>query len=399
MSEPWESVYSSPDTSVCPDCISDPFLRGTVEDSLEEDRQCSYCGASPAATIDVVLDMITETIGADYTDPANVLPYESAEGGYQGYVQDGMELVYELSPWTDNEELLEDAASAFAGTAWCEANYFSLGAFDVLRYGWEGFVEQVKHQTRYLFLEELGSNDPYEREEVPPPGRMLSALAKLIREHCNFRILDASSPIFRVRVHSDVDRLDTVQELGSPPLEYARHSNRMSPAGISMFYGALDMETAIIETFDPTQASGKAITLGIFKGVKPLLLLDFTDLPSVPGDFDENNRHLRAPIAFLHAFVTDLTKPVSRDGYEHVDYVPTQVVTEFVRHRLRGPEDQSINGIAYQSSRDGGRIAVVIFADAEACGPRDDIPIWGTEPILKLVEIRRVSPANFAHLW
>jgi hypothetical protein len=47
-----------------------------------------------------------------------------------------------------------------------------------------------------------------------------------------------------------------------------------------------------------------------------------------PSLFDEQRRHLRAGLSFLHDFAADLAKPIEKDGREHIEYVPTQIVTE-----------------------------------------------------------------------
>ena len=41
----------------------------------------------------------------------------------------------------------------------------------------------------------------------------------------------------------------------------------------------------------------------------------------------ERRRHLRAALSFLRGFVEDLAKPIKKDGREHIEYVPTQIVT------------------------------------------------------------------------
>lgn len=159
-----------------------------------------------------------------------------------------------------------------------------------------------------------------------------------------------------------------------------------------MFYGALDEQTAILETFEESAGAGKELTIAVFKPDRTLRLLDLTDLPMAPSQFDEENWHLRKPIAFLRGFVADLRKPTSRDGMEHVDYVPTQVVTEYVRHRLRWVDGQPVDGIAFQSSRPGGRTSVVLFADRAACGPRPDRKSWEPDPLVSLDGYRVAKP-------
>jgi hypothetical protein len=65
-------------------------------------------------------------------------------------------------------------------------------------------------------------------------------------------------------------------------------------------------------------------------------------------DGDEQNLY-RAATGFLHEFTDDLTKPIAKDGREHIEYVPPQVVTEYVRYRLQQHVGRPVHGILYRS--------------------------------------------------
>jgi len=77
---------------------------------------------------------------------------------------------------------------------------------------------------------------------------------------------------------------------------------------------------------------------------------------------------------FLHGFRRDLLKPIERDGREHVEYVPTQVVTEYLRLAYRLPEEGEprLDGLMFTSTRDGGT-NVVLFVGPDACGSTDTL--------------------------
>lgn len=131
------------------------------------------------------------------------------------------------------------------------------------------------------------------------------------------------------------ERPATAAELGTAPREFANYPNRMSPAGIPMFYGAFDEPTAVIETYDPSRTGDREIALARFATLRPLRVLDLTALPEMPSQFDPSNRGKRLPLKFLRSFGREIARPVARDDGAHTEYVPTQIVTEFVRHRLR----------------------------------------------------------------
>ena len=141
----------------------------------------------------------------------------------------------------------------------------------------------------------------------------------------------------------------------------------MSPAGIPMFYGAFDSETAIVETTSGKDVTGQIATTGVFKNVKTLKILDLTTLPEVPSLFDESRNYLRSILIFMREFVRDLSRPISKDGMVHIDYVPTQMFTEYIRYVHQDINGDNINGIIYPSSQKAGGKAIVLFLENKNC--------------------------------
>ena len=137
----------------------------------------------------------------------------------------------------------------------------------------------------------------------------------------------------------------------------------MSPPGIVMTYVADDQNTALAET-----ASGPGtFAIGTFVTERDALILDLTNLPAVPSMFTELSDTMeydpRPRVAFLHNISREISRPIARDDRIHIEYVPTQVVTEYVRTSVV-IEGRSIDGIRYRSSRRGAETAIVLFADA-----------------------------------
>ena len=134
-----------------------------------------------------------------------------------------------------------------------------------------------------------------------------------------------------------------------------------------MFYGADNEKTAFVETFEPSAKKEKAMSFATFRSTRPLRLLDLARIPSIPSLFDETRYDDRMSLIFLHGFKRDAVKPVVRDGSEHYEYVPTQIVAEFFRHvfALRG--GNRLDGIRFQSSRPGGTICYSLFLGADDC--------------------------------
>jgi len=209
-----------------------------------------------------------------------------------------------------------------------------------------------KFRRLSLFL--LKKNKPYE---------ILDEIGVLVNDLHLIKTLPENSVFVRVRCHEEGEKLSDVKALGPPPVDKANNSNRMSPAGIPMFYGSIDQETALAETYDKRPYA----TIAKFKTLKSFKVLDLTELASIPSLFDNELRWLRPGIIFLHSFLEDFTKPIERDGREHIEYVPTQIVTEFFRRIFLDEEGDPIKGIIYPSAREIGGKSCVLFFQSEDC--------------------------------
>jgi hypothetical protein len=141
----------------------------------------------------------------------------------------------------------------------------------------------------------------------------------------------------------------------------------MSPAGIPMFYGAADECTAIAETYIAKAGRKAVATVGKFETARDFIILDLTKLPPVPSAYDQRLRHLRSGIAFLKEFVETLIQPITKNGRERIDYVPTQIVTEYFRCVHKTSSGDPINGILYRSSKDARGICCVLFFENDKC--------------------------------
>lgn len=374
--EQLERGYTAPaDRFVCQACLTDPCLSEIVRAACE-DVCCSYCdGGTSAAHISVLIEEVMDAIREDFDNPGNELPYDGKEGGWQGTVYDNYEILDQLDHWTNRDDLVADVAAALSEQEWCRRDYFGLDKFEVLNYGWETFKQQVIHRTRYLFMtSSRGSR--YEDRGSIRPARMLKRLGELFCEHRMFRTIDSGTNFVRARLTKRCELPSTAEELGTPDERSARYSNRMSPAGIPMFYAALHKKTAIAETLDSIDGNLNelVISLATFRTSRSLMFLDLVKLPEQPSCFDRENRHTIKTIRFLWNLRDDLTKPIEKDGREHIEYVPTQVITEYIRHQVKYGEKKKrqIDGIIYPSAKDRGGTSVVIFAESKNCGPCTD---------------------------
>ncbi len=380
---------------ICADCIGDYAIKDFIVEHVAH-HECNYCENESkeliaASAIDVVT-FIAEGICREWA------PIEDISGRNDGE--------WDLPP-TDSDDLLfsialecqddffSDLIDAFSQNQWCDRYSYSSRKEDNLYYGWQNFCEQVKHQSRYVFFRIDDVPDKFDHGTIPA-SKMLDVLAGVIQEQGLISVIPSGRSIYRTRIHDPAENASSASELGSPPVDKCTYSNRMSPAGIPMFYGASDPKTAILETYEET-ADAKAATCGEFKTNRELRVLDLTDLPDVPSLFDEDKRHLRPAIKFLQGFVDDVSKPIHKDERSHIEYVPTQALAEFFRHIYRDEEGNALDGIMYSSSKNPDGINYVLFAENEHCcdkGGESPSGFMVVEPWLVLESVEGFDPVK-----
>jgi transcription elongation factor Elf1 len=388
-----QGYYSLSNKYTCNNCMYTTSLKSYIKKHGQEGT-CSYCKKKRKFTIDVndLLGHILSSIYTEWGDPANEgLPYETREGGWQfGVVYDTYEL-FELLGIDCNEKLYCDIQSSIHDGEWCAKNPYSLSYDQSLLYGWNGFVKFVLNKSRYFFLKaENESYDKYQHDEIDPIA-ILDLLGDIIKELNLVTKITSNTNIYRVRVVNPNIQLNKASDLGPPPNELSTMANRMSPVGISMFYGGFKRKTAIAETYVDTTDPKIAVT-GLFRPCKELTLIDLSIDLGIPDIFDENPPLHKQKVQFLKGFINDFTKPIERTDKAHIDYVPTQIITEFFRLVFKFDDNTCPDGIIYPSSKIKGEKALVIFADSSQCIDKN------TEfnPTHKLVlhKVTRYDPKN-----
>lgn len=144
----------------------------------------------------------------------------------------------------------------------------------------------------------------------------------------------------------------------------------MSAEGISTFYGANTVETAIEEIKDPSKTHA---TVAIFENLHDMQILDLTKVNKIffPSLFDEEQRENREPILFLKELTKQLIRPI--EELKAIEYIPTQIVAEYF-HFLYKHRNKGIDGIAYKSSKTKDGICYVLFYNQEQCLPSTNTP-------------------------
>jgi hypothetical protein len=311
------------------------------------------------------MEHIEESIESEWTDPANELPYETAEGGYQGEWCQSDDLFWTLGEEIGVDEFVADVIAAFGDRAWCRRDYFASSEDEALGFSWERFAEVVKYRSRYVFMLLPGDNEFAEHHEVEP-ARMLSKIGQLVVDAYLIAQIPAATVLYRARPHGRRQRFSTAADLGPPPASASR-AGRMNPVGIPLFYGALDFETALAEVRDRATVTA---TVGRFTTTSAVDVVDLAHLPDVPSIFDAERRHLRPPLRFLHRFgdiVSEAVNRPPRSEQESVEYVPTQIVTDYFRNAFALEHDRPVSGLLYRSARNGAGTCCALFVDRDAC--------------------------------
>jgi hypothetical protein len=348
---------------VCDRCVGEAFLAQYVRDNAVAKR-CDFCDSSSRSPIasdaDNVMDLIGAGLHAEWSHPVQMMGRVDGE-----WVGDTFELddVLSDSGLEPSDAFRERIADAFTDELWCEADPYGLPPHQVLGYGWERFAEHVKYHTRYVFLLEEPSE--FESHDEIHPGQMLYRLREVVAESGIVHSLSKGTRFVRGRDHDESERPQSGRELGTPSPEKARKSNRMSPAGIPLFYGAADSATAVAEM---SHSARPLVTLAEFVTTRDLRVVDLSRIPEVPSLFNETQAYRRPSLLFLHDFAEAISQPIVDDDREHIDYVPTQVVTDYLRRVFRDADGSPIDGLLYRSSRHEGGECCVLFVSNEECG-------------------------------
>lgn len=351
------------DTCICAKCLSDEDLQQWIEDQ-DGDYGCDVCGQKDARTtkLDELASYMRDCLCQFYGFAVNQLPYESREGGYQGWHCDTFDLLFDHIgidlPRDRKDFLRHELPDRISEETWCEYDWLSLDLDEALKYGWEKFCQITMHQRRFFF-HKIG--EPDDREDFTPEA-LLGEIAVLAGEFGLIVPLSEGTHLYRAR--PGAMNMKTAEELGPPPENEATQSNRMNPPGIPMFYSAEDDVTAIEEVWEKPGSLGKFVTR------REAWILDLSDLPSIPGIFSGVQRRDRLGLVFLHGFTEAIISPVARDDRAHVDYVPSQIVTEYFR---ANPIDRiTLDGIRYPSVAHPGGRNVVLFGTQENVGETGD---------------------------
>lgn len=362
------------DKSVCADHFDSTYLQNYINENGTSGK-CNYCGKhGTVLSMPDFIGLVRRKIESEFDDVDEAgLPTE------RSYFDDDEEKIPELKRfytapsdakcYEDTSEVLEDIdllpepealyndlLEALPNHAWISSDPFIISRDKELSLQWNNFAEMVKHRQRFTFWtrdEFSGVQSEYDNCLMD----ILHELGSLIHEADLCKTLDASELLFRARP-IEKDTPLTFKEIPSSPDSKASQ-NRMSPAGISMFYGSFDEETARLETSSNHDGKGRFL-IGRFHAKNPLLILDLTKIPKPL--FWEQGQDYREQLIFLNTFSREISKPIDKKDNNYIEYVPTQVFTEYLRFVFKYYGKESLDGLKYRSSINN-RPCIVLFCN------------------------------------
>ncbi|MAL16849.1 MAG: hypothetical protein CL670_07325 [Balneola sp.] len=372
--ESMERGWNEPDTFVCESCIEDEFLSKVVGEKATSEY-CSYCdnrieGAMVAALADV-MPSIAGAMFNYFGEPGEAgLPRDSGAWVMEDRITDTYEALLTLGLSVD-EELMDDICNSFTNDAWVPAvdgSWLGEHEHEVLSYSWSNFTESAKHISRYfIFQKKQEKDNDVTYRPTYTPKQVLNRIGEIIVELSLWKELPANTTFYRVRKKEGDYDLSKFTDIGPPPRNLAT-AGRMNPAGISYGYFSNNETTAILEMNDTTPST---YVVGKFELREPMIVVDLTDLPPLPSIFENDKSSKLNALIFLKSFVEAISTPVTKDGREHIDYVPSQIVSEFFAQVLLIDDDKKIDATIYPSSIDKGHTNLVIFPKHNINGQDD----------------------------
>lgn len=346
----WEQEqrgWRDPKKWVCQRCVGDdPYLKLLVRRNSGQEV-CSYCNSNrrKAAPLSALMDALLRGIKYSYNDEANAgCPYDREFSIEYKSSLDMLAEVLDAQGLNWPNQLVADVSNALANTGWVEApdgNWMGAYHHERLHWSWRSFAYAVKHYSRFHFQ----SNKCSRRhgDDLIGAHEMLPFLGSLVRRHYLVQVLPKTTVLYRVRP----DGLPYSPEAqGAPPKEKAT-AGRMNPAGISYLYLAFDEKTARLEKRGTQEE--QSVTVSRWSPERDLHVIDLTRYFECPSVFSEQRAKYEI-VQFLYAFINEISEPVEYDGREHIDYAPTQVVSEYFAQVFRYGNGKRVDGLIYSSA-------------------------------------------------
>jgi hypothetical protein len=352
------------DGGVCLQHITDSCLSQRLEEFVTE-HDCALCGtarsseenASFAVSLEKLMDAVVETVRHFYAEAEAVLPWDSEDGVLVGPQIDTRDVIEDIADGAFDDAYLDSIIQLISSvigyqTTW--TSWFAAADTGGLDYAWEQFAQTAMHQSRMV----VGMGSPND-----PPARLARFLESVLLYATSdlglIKQLPPGTGFYRGRLCEDPDLLKRhSDDLGPAPPKKAT-ANRMSPAGVALFYASGDAQTAIAEI--ACHGVEPLAVVGEFTNTRELRILDLTHSPAPISPFCLEKREHARMGRFLSSFVRYIAAPVIPDGRQHVEYAPTQLLTEY----LRWVPEPKLDGIALPSAQTENCTYVLFFSRSD----------------------------------
>lgn len=358
-----ERGYADNDNTVCMHCIGNKNLQQFISKNGTM-SYCHYCNKPrKVVTLSDLMKPIMSGIDFSYERAVDCMGVDCGE--YVGNTYSTYELIFE-ELWDElsieNSDILTDIVDAMNDDIWCEKNPYADKEYDKEFFSWRSFCELVKRNIRYVFYKSTEKDDIYGKNPVD----ILEILGEHVEQLQLTKVYSTTNRyygrIYRGRMHSSNEDLSLTKDFGPPPYEYAA-SNRMSAEGIPLFYGAYDEDTVLSEIYNERD---ECASVASFNLKRPLVLLNLGRISDMklPSVFNEADREKRSALMFLKKFAEDIARPI--DENPNIEYIPTQIVTEYFRHIFVTRDNKRLDGIIYSSAKNPGQKCVALFMTQES---------------------------------
>jgi hypothetical protein len=338
---------------LCADCVDDEYIRVHILSKGVPGKHCSYCNRE-ARTMPL-MDLVTrceEVFSNFYEGTA-----EEDKVVHFNYPADGDPIEDCLEELLgDNSELIDDLRTVLLTRIDSETPedadpYYNRKSRleGRIGYQWQKMSESLKYEARLVNPEAIKVLD--------------SVFGDILTDETEegFDVFVNAGPslalnkLYRARVFQSDDALESAmahpeRELGPHPKGKGR-AGRMNAAGVSVFYGATDVEVALAEVRPPV---GSRVLVGQFSITRNLRLVNLDELARIKPNsklslFNPEAVRQYSRRDFLANLTHRLTQPVMPE-MEDQSYIITQVIADY----LATNKELDVDGIFFKSAQVSG---------------------------------------------
>jgi len=362
------------DKYICFYCVGENYLKLEIERQGEV-INCSYCNNKKqyGYSLSDFAERIDNAFAQHYVLSPDSPPDDWSSYLYRnsGWEPRGMPIVEAIQEAADVSELIatdvqellahkhydHEAAKDDQQNPFEEDSFYDEKDIDDVEWQdlWAGFEFTLKNNSRFFnnknesilqaIFEGIETLNTRDRKPVVRSIGLDSNLNHLYRA----RVFQSEAKLEEALKYSD-------KQIGPPPPEFAK-AGRMNAKGISVFYGATSVHTALTEVRPPV---GSKVVVAKFDILQKLRVLDLSALNLSVADgsiFDDTYAEILSKTAFLRSLSLRMTKVVMPDD-EYFEYLVTQVIADYLGSYLK------LDGIIFPSAQSKEGLNITLFNHA-----------------------------------